>query len=126
MAGHVISRNMVDAIIVGADRIASNGDVANKIGTYTLSVLAKHHGIPFYVAAPVSTIDIECESGDMIPIEQRDISEVTNIGDTRIAADVEVYNPAFDITPNDNVTCIITEKGVITPPYSKTLLKLCE
>lgn len=126
MAGHVISKGMVDAVIVGADRIASNGDVANKIGTYTLSVLARHHNIPFYVAAPVSTIDFECTSGDNIPIEQRDGDEITHLGDRRIAADVEVYNPAFDITPNENVTCIITEKGVVTPPYNKTLSKLAE
>lgn len=126
MAGHVISKGMVNAVIVGADRIASNGDVANKIGTYTLSVLARHHNIPFYVAAPVSTIDFECSSGDNIPIEQRDGDEITHIGDRQIAADVEVYNPAFDITPNENVTCIITEKGVVTPPYDKTLSKLSE
>jgi len=126
MAGHVISNNMVDAIIVGADRIASNGDVANKIGTYTLSVLAKYHKIPFYVAAPVSTIDFDCESGDKIPIEQRDKSEVTHIGHIRVAADVEVYNPAFDITPSENITCIITEMGVITPPYIKTLRNISE
>lgn len=126
MAGHVISRGMTDAVIVGADRIASNGDVANKIGTYTLSVLAKYHMIPFYVAAPVSTIDFDCVSGQDIPIEQRDKEEVTHIGDKRIAADVEIYNPAFDITPNENITCIITEKGIITPPYNKTLPKLLE
>lgn len=126
MAGHVISRGMAGAVIVGADRIASNGDVANKIGTYTLSVLAKYHMIPFYVAAPVSTIDFDCVSGQDIPIEQRNKEEVTHIGDKRIAADVEIYNPAFDITPNENITCIITEKGIITPPYNKTLLKLLE
>lgn len=124
MAGHVISRGMVDAIVVGADRIASNGDIANKIGTYTLSVLAKHHNIPFYVAAPVSTIDFDCSSGDDIPIEQRDGEEITHLCGKRVAADVEVYNPAFDITPNQNVTCIITEKGLITQPYDKTLALL--
>lgn len=126
MAGHVISRGMVNAVIVGADRIASNGDVANKIGTYTLSVLARYHNIPFYVAAPVSTIDFSCDSGDYIPIEQRDSREITHIEGKRIAADVEIYNPAFDITPNENVTCIITEKGIVTPPYQKTIRKLMD
>lgn len=121
MAGYLMSRNMIDSIVVGADRIASNGDVANKIGTYTLSILAKHHGIPFYVAAPVSTIDFECESGENIPIEQRNPKEVTHIKDNRVAADVEVLNPAFDITPNENVSAIITDVGLFKPIYKDSL-----
>lgn len=124
MAGMVMSAGMVDCIVVGADRIASNGDVANKIGTYTLSVLAKHHGIPFYVAAPVSTIDFDCSSGASIPIEQRDPREVTHIMDKRIAARVEVLNPAFDITPNENVTSIITEQGILKKPYADSIRKI--
>jgi len=121
MAGHVMRKGMVDAIVVGADRIALNGDVANKIGTYSLSVLAKFHNIPFYVAAPVSTIDFECSSGGLIPIENRDVKEVTHIFGNRIAPDVEVLNPAFDVTPNDNVSCIITEKGIAEAPFSESL-----
>ena len=124
MAGHVMSRGMVDAVVVGADRIASNGDVANKIGTYTLSVLAKTHGIPFYVAAPLSTIDFECPGGEAIPIEERSPDEVTHISGTRIAPGVSVYNPAFDITPNENVTSIITEKGAVVSPYAQSLSRL--
>ncbi len=124
MAGYVISKGMIDAVIVGADRIASNGDVANKIGTYSLSVLAKVHGIPFYVAAPTSTIDFNCPSGDLIPIEERDTREITHILGTRIAPEVNVLNPAFDITPNENVTSIITEKGVARAPYTVTLKEL--
>ena len=111
MVGSLMGSNRISSVVVGADRIAANGDVANKIGTYSVAVLARHHNIPFYVAAPVSTIDFNCNSGDKIPIEQRDISEVTHIGDKKIAADVEVINPAFDITPNSLVDAIITEKG---------------
>ena len=119
MAGYVMSRGMVDLVIVGADRIASNGDVANKIGTYSLSVLAKHHNIPFYVAAPVSTIDYECPSGELIPIEERDASEVTHMLGMRIAPAVKVLNPAFDITPNSHVTSIITENGIAREPFTE-------
>lgn len=124
MAGYVMSRGMVDAVVVGADRVASNGDVANKIGTYTISVLAKTHGIPFYVAAPLSTIDFDCPGGESIPIEERSPDEVTHISGIRIAPDVSVYNPAFDITPNVNVTSIITEKGAVGSPYADGLSKL--
>lgn len=124
MAGYVISRGMIDAVIVGADRIASNGDVANKIGTYPLSVLAKVHGIPFYVAAPTSTIDFNCPSGELIPIEERDSNEITHIMGTRIAPEVNVLNPAFDITPNENVSSIITEKGIARAPYAVSLKEL--
>ena len=124
MVGHILSKGMVDAVVTGADRIASNGDVANKIGTYTISVLAKSHGVPFYVAAPLSTIDYECADGVSIPIEQRDASEVTHIKGNRIAPQVEVYNPAFDITPGDNVKSIITESGIAESPYTKSLKEL--
>ena len=124
MVGSLMAGNKISSVVVGADRIAANGDVANKIGTYSVAVLAKHHNIPFYVAAPVSTIDFECNTGTDIPIEQRDISEVTHIGDKKIAADVNVVNPAFDITPCDLVNAIITEKGVIKAPYTESIGKL--
>ncbi len=124
MVGHIMSKGMIDAVIVGADRIANNGDVANKIGTYSISILAKSHGIPFYVAAPISTIDFDCPDGGSIPIEERNISEVTHISGKKIAPDVNIFNPAFDITPNANVSSIITEKAVISDPYKKGLLKL--
>lgn len=124
MVGHIMSKGMVDAVVVGADRIASNGDVANKIGTYSISVLAKSHGIPFYVAAPISTIDYDCPDGGAIPIEERNIEEVTHILGNRIAPDVNVYNPAFDITPSENVNSIITEKASVTKPFVEGLSKL--
>jgi len=124
MVGYIMSKGMVDAVILGADRIAKNGDVANKIGTYSISVLAKSHGIPFYVAAPISTIDYECPRGSSIPIEERDIKEVTHILGNKIAPDVNVYNPAFDITPNANVSSIITEKAVVREPYIEGLSEL--
>jgi len=124
MVGSLMGSNRISSVVVGADRIAANGDVANKIGTYSVAVLAKHHKIPFYVAAPVSTIDFNCSSGNHIPIEQRDITEVTHIGDKRIAADVDVLNPAFDITPNELVDAIITEKGVLKQPYKDSIEKL--
>jgi len=122
MAGHFISRGEVDLVIVGADRIAANGDVANKIGTYTLAVLCKENGIPFYVAAPTSTIDLAVASGADIPIEQRDQREVTHVGGVRIAPiGVEAANPAFDVTPARYVTAIITEVGVHKAPYEESL-----
>jgi methylthioribose-1-phosphate isomerase len=121
MAGYVMGKGMVDAVIVGADRIASNGDVANKIGTYSLSILARFHRIPFYVAAPVSTIDFNCPSGESIPIEGRDPGEVTHIMGCKIAPEVDVINPAFDVTPCDLITSIITEKGIAQAPFAETL-----
>ncbi len=124
-AGYVMGNRMVDAVIVGADRIAANGDVANKIGTYQLSVLAKHHGIEFYVAAPWSTVDMNCVSGKDIPIEQRAHREVSHIGEKKIAADgAEIINPAFDITPAANIDCIVTDRGMVKPPCRKELEKL--
>lgn len=118
MAGYLMARKGIDAVIVGADRIAANGDVANKIGTYTLAVLAAHHGVPFYVAAPFSTIDPATPEGEAIPIEERDAAEVTSFAGVLVApAGTSVWNPAFDVTPNNLVTAIITERGVFYPPY---------
>ena len=117
--------NEVDAVIVGADRIAANGDVANKIGTYTLAVLADRHSIPFYVAAPISSIDFACPDGTHIPIEERSPREVTHILDRQIApSGVRVANPAFDVTPAELVTAIVTERGVARPPLARTLARL--
>ncbi len=124
MVGHIMSKGMVDAVVLGADRIAKNGDVANKIGTYSISILAKSHGIPFYVAAPISTIDYDCPDGSFIPIEERNFNEITHILGNRIAPDVNVYNPAFDITPSENVSSIITEKAVVREPFIEGLSKL--
>jgi methylthioribose-1-phosphate isomerase len=122
MAGHLMARGEVDAVIVGADRIAANGDVANKIGTYTLAVLARENALPFYVAAPVSTIDLATASGAEIPIEERAPEEVTHHGGRRLAPEgVAVRNPAFDVTPHRYVTAIITEKGIARPPYAESL-----
>lgn len=117
MAGHLMSCGEVDLVIVGADRIAANGDTANKIGTYTLAVLAQRHGLPFYVAAPISTFDASLENGLQIPIEERASAEVTGYGGKRWAPQgVRVRNPAFDVTPAELITAIITEKGVVTGP----------
>jgi len=125
MAGWVMKQQKINAVIVGADRIARNGDFANKIGTYSVAVLAKKHGIPFYVAAPLSTIDIETENGNAIPIEERNKDEVRFCYKTRVVRDdVDVYNPAFDVTPHELVTAIITEKGVIRQPYEKNIPSL--
>lgn len=122
-AGFLMSRGEVDLVIVGADRITRNGDTANKIGTYPLSVLAKEHGIPFYVAAPYSTIDMELENGDQIEIELREESEVTGFNKDRSSPEgTRAFNPAFDITPNKNITAIITEKGIIYPEYEKNFV----
>ncbi|MBI1373463.1 MAG: S-methyl-5-thioribose-1-phosphate isomerase [Phycisphaera sp.] len=116
MAASVMREGKIDVVITGADRIARNGDAANKIGTYNLAVLARHHGIPFYIAAPTSTFDLACPSGADIPIEQREPAEVqTAMGHPLAPADVKVYNPAFDVTPAELITAIITEKGVIEP-----------
>jgi methylthioribose-1-phosphate isomerase len=125
MAGSFMRQGLVDAVIVGADRIASNGDVANKIGTYPVAVLARQHDIPFYVAAPFSTLDLKIPDGSHIPIEQRDPMEVTHIGGVRVVPDgVSVFNPAFDVTPHDFVTAIITDRGVARPPYTQSLALL--
>jgi len=125
MAGHFLSRKKIDCAIVGADRIAANGDVANKIGTYTLAVLAMENGVPFYVAAPTSTIDLSLESGDEILIEERSAEEVTHFQGVAIAPiGVEVENPAFDITPHRYISAIITERGVIREPYEMGLRKV--
>jgi methylthioribose-1-phosphate isomerase len=117
MAGWLMKQRHISAVITGADRIAANGDVANKIGTYSLSILARGHGIPFYIAAPSSTFDLSIKSGDDIPIEQRAADEITTFANTQIAPDgVGVYNPAFDVTDACNVTAIITERGIIEKP----------
>jgi methylthioribose-1-phosphate isomerase len=122
MAGAMMRQGKIDAVIVGADRIAANGDVANKIGTYTVAVLAKEHGIPFYVAAPFSTIDLDTPDGSMIPIEQRSSREVTHMAGKQITPDgVGIENPAFDVTPHKYVTAIITERGVLRAPYAEAL-----
>ncbi|MEO7539606.1 MAG: S-methyl-5-thioribose-1-phosphate isomerase [Pyrinomonadaceae bacterium] len=127
MSGHIMSKGGVHAVVVGSDRIAANGDVANKIGTYMVAVLARRHGIPFYVAAPLSTVDLNCPTGDEIPIEERDIREVTHMKDIQLAPDnTLVNNYAFDVTPNDLVTAIITEKGVARAPYTESLRKQFE
>jgi methylthioribose-1-phosphate isomerase len=123
MAGHFFQQEKFDAVIVGADRIAANGDTANKIGTYTVAVLANAHDVPFYVAAPFSTIDVATKTGDAIPIEERSASEVTDIGSTRIAPDgISVRHPAFDVTPARLITAIITDRGVLRPPYTSAIV----
>jgi len=125
MAGYLMQQGKVDLVIVGADRIASNGDTANKIGTYSVAVLAQAHGIPFYVAAPTSTIDLKVATGQEIPIEERPAKEIRECFGSAVAPeDVNVYNPAFDVTPSKYITGIITEKGIVTAPYSVNLLKL--
>lgn len=125
MAGWVMKQGKVNAVIVGADRIAANGDVANKIGTYSVAVLASRNGIPFYVAAPTSTIDINIKDGSQIPIEERAHEEVTHINGKRIAAEgVRVYNPAFDVTEHQLVNAIITERGILRCPYDENIKKL--
>ncbi|MCD6238051.1 MAG: S-methyl-5-thioribose-1-phosphate isomerase [Thermotogae bacterium] len=122
MAGWVMKQGKIDAVLVGADRISANGDVANKIGTYSLAVLAKHHNIPLYVVAPFSSIDMNIASGKDIPIEERPTEEITKIKGVEIAPKgVKAYNPAFDVTDNEFVTAIITERGVIRQPYSVNL-----
>jgi len=122
MAGFVMKQGKINLVIVGADRIAANGDAANKIGTYSLAVLAKVHGIPFYVAAPLSTIDRKIADGDGIPIEERNNEEVVCFRGVRTAPDnMAVYNPAFDVTPNEYITAIITEAGRATPPFEENI-----
>lgn len=127
MAGHVMKTQKIDAVVVGADRIAANGDTANKIGTYMVAVLAKEHGIPFYVAAPMSTIDLAIASGEEITIEERESTEVTHIKDHQLAPEgTNVHNPAFDVTPNHLIAAIITDRGVARAPFDKSLKELSE
>jgi methylthioribose-1-phosphate isomerase len=122
MAGHFLKSGRIGCVVVGADRIAANGDVANKIGTYSVAVLAKENSVPFYVAAPISTLDLTLASGAEIPIEQRAASEVTHVFGVAVAPEgTAVENPAFDVTPNRYVTAIITERGVARTPYERTL-----
>ncbi len=125
MAGHFMHRGNIDAVIVGADRIAANGDVANKIGTYSVAVLAKENGIPFYVAAPISTLDLSLDDGSQIPIEERDAREVREIqGITLTPGGVGIANPAFDVTPNRYVSAILTDRGIAWPPFRESLRRL--
>jgi len=124
MVGHFLKSGEIAAAVVGADRIAANGDTANKIGTYSMAVLAREHNVPFYVAAPTSTLDLSISSGEQIPIEERPAEEVTHIRGVRIAPDVAVANPVFDVTPARLVTAIITERGVARPPYIESLRRL--
>jgi len=126
MVGHFMRKGGVGAVVVGADRIAANGDTANKIGTYQIAVLAHEHGVPFYVAAPVSTFDLAIPSGEHIPIEERSGEEVTHLFGVRIAPDVAVANPAFDVTPARLISAIICERGVARPPYTESLRRLVE
>jgi methylthioribose-1-phosphate isomerase len=125
MAGFLMKQGKIDKIIVGADRIAANGDTANKIGTYSLAVLARAHGIPLYVAAPLSTIDISIMDGSAIPIEERKPGEVTGMGGVCTAPEgMTVYNPAFDVTPHDLIAAIITEAGIIEQPFAGKIAAL--
>ncbi|MDT8419396.1 MAG: S-methyl-5-thioribose-1-phosphate isomerase [Desulfuromonadales bacterium] len=125
MAGYLMSKGEIDCVIVGADRIAANGDVANKIGTYTVAILAREHKIPFYVAAPISTIDLSLDDGSQIPIEERDSREITHLGEQQLAPEgVAVRNPAFDVTPSRLVTAIITERGIAQGDYLQQLKQL--
>ncbi|MBM7579161.1 S-methyl-5-thioribose-1-phosphate isomerase [Jeotgalibacillus terrae] len=127
MAAHVLRTKQIDAILVGADRITANGDTANKIGTYGLAILAKAHGIPFYIAAPLSTIDLHTATGDDIVIEERHAEEITHIAGKRIAPEgINVFNPAFDVTPHELITGIITEKGIVSGDYESGLAELFE
>ncbi len=124
MAGYLMAEGAVDSVVVGADRVALNGDTANKIGTYSLSILAKYHDIPFYVAVPTSTIDDNCSSGEDITIEYRDLEEITHMDGRRISAQVDAINPAFDITPSENIECFITEAGLLREPYAKSFKRI--
>jgi methylthioribose-1-phosphate isomerase len=127
MSGYMMQKGKVQAVVVGADRIAANGDTANKIGTYMVAVLAKTNNIPFYVAAPLSTIDLKCPTGEQIPIEERNIREITHVRDIQLAPEgINVSNPAFDVTPNELVNAIITEKGVARAPFTESLKKMFE
>jgi methylthioribose-1-phosphate isomerase len=126
MVGHFLKTGGVGAVVVGADRIAGNGDTANKIGTYGIAVLAREHKIPFYVAAPISTLDLSLSTGEQIPIEERSAEEVTHLRGVRIAPDVHAAHPTFDVTPARFITAIITENGVARAPFEESLKKLAE
>src|SRR5437870_2791438 len=127
MAGHVMKQGKVDCVVVGADRIAANGDTANKIGTYMVAVLAMQHNIPFYVAAPLSTVDLSTATGDDIPIVERDAKEVTHVREHQLTPDgVDVHNFAFDVTPNELIAAIVTDRGIARPPYTESLRTLAE
>jgi methylthioribose-1-phosphate isomerase len=127
MAGHVMKQGKINSVVVGADRIAANGDAANKIGTYMVAVLAKQHNIPFYVAAPITTLDLSIASGEEIPIEERDSREITHIREHQLGPDgVPVHNPAFDVTPHELISAIVTDRGIARPPYEKSLKNLVE
>ena len=127
MSGFFMRKDEIDVVVVGADRIAGNGDVANKIGTYMVAVMAQKHGIPFYVAAPISTLDLSLASGEEIPIEERSADEVAYVNNKRITPEgASIAHPAFDVTPNDLVTAIITDKGIAKPPYTESLKKLAQ
>jgi methylthioribose-1-phosphate isomerase len=122
MCSYFMEKGLIDMVVVGADRIASNGDTANKIGTYTVAIAARYHNIPFYIAAPLSTIDVNIQSGKEIPIEERSHDEVTHInGDWICAKEVNIINPGFDVTPNELITGIITEKGILYPDYKNSI-----
>ncbi|MDY0289330.1 MAG: S-methyl-5-thioribose-1-phosphate isomerase [Sphaerochaeta sp.] len=124
-AATLIRDGKIDLVILGGDRVAANGDVANKLGTFSLSVICKQYGVPFYSVVPISTIDFNLADGSLIPIEERDKSEVIFVGDTQVAPlDMEVFNPAFDVTPHQNITGIITEKGIIRPPFKENIERL--
>jgi len=125
MAGHFMRSGVVSCVVVGADRVAANGDVANKIGTYTLAVLAHRHRIPFFVAAPLATVDLTCARGELIPIESRDPAEITHLGGRQIApSGMRAANPAFDVTPHQLISAIITERGIARADYRSTLRRL--
>ena len=125
MCSYFMSKGMIDMVVVGADRIAANGDTANKIGTYTVAIAAKYHNVPFYIAAPLSTIDISIKSGKEIPIEERSHEEVTHINGKRICAEgVNIINPGFDVTPHELISGIITEKGILRPDYTQSIAEL--
>jgi methylthioribose-1-phosphate isomerase len=127
MAGPLMRDGKIDFIVVGADRIAANGDFANKIGTYTVAMMAKAHGVPFYVAAPLSTIDMNTPDGAAIPIEERNRREVSHVGSTQLAPDAaSIWNPAFDVTPHALVAGIITERGICRAPFEQSLRALFE
>jgi methylthioribose-1-phosphate isomerase len=124
MVGHFLKTGKVKAIVTGADRVAANGDTANKIGTYQMAVLAKENSVPFYIAAPISTFDLSIQSGEQIPIEERSAAEVTHIQGVRIAPDVPAAHPAFDVTPHRYIAAIFTERGVAKAPYTESLREL--